>query len=253
MNKETRPGSGCTFRLGGTAPLGGSRVAAYTFELSKCWETAIKERALKVLANIDGELCAQVAAGLGLPTVTSTDPLPSPVLSQLDNTWPLDGRTIVTEADQGLTEVRSARRAVLDADMVPLVIAPAGGVLDHDGEPVSIQRTFANARSTEFDALLLAGAPAAGADAYGARDAKVDDDVAAAAGLDPRVLVMVMEAYRHGKVLGAWGEGTEALAAAGIAPDAPGVVSADTAAAMLEQLFDLLARHRAWDRFTPSI
>src|SRR6202012_2062224 len=42
-------------------------VAAYTFELGKVYEQSIKQRALGVLANIDAELCAQVAAGLGLP------------------------------------------------------------------------------------------------------------------------------------------------------------------------------------------
>src|SRR4030095_9817385 len=42
-------------------------VLAYTFELAKCYEQAIKERQLLALANIDPELCSQVAAGLGLP------------------------------------------------------------------------------------------------------------------------------------------------------------------------------------------
>ncbi|MFD5522266.1 hypothetical protein [Streptomyces sp. NPDC127066] len=101
--------------------------------------------------------------------------------------------------------------------------------------------------------LLLAGAPAVGADGYGARDAKVDDDVAMAVGLDSRVLLMVVEAYRHGKAVGAWSDDVETLASAGIALDAPGVVSADTADPALEQLTELLARHRAWDRFIPSV
>lgn len=234
-------------------------IAAYTFELNKCWETAIKERALRVLANIDAELCAQVATGLGLPapvpTETLADPAPSPALSQLGGTWPLDGRIVgvVTADDQDLTGVRSVRQAVLDAGMVPLVIAPTGGVLDTDGEPITVQRTFATARSTEFDAILLAGAPAPGADAYGARDAKVDDDLAAASGIDPRVLLMLTEAYRHGKALGAWAEGVNVLEATGIAPDAPGVVTADNGDATLERVTDLLTRHRAWDRFTPSV
>ncbi len=42
-------------------------VRAYTFELGKCYEQAIKERQLQALANVDEDLCAQVAAGLGLP------------------------------------------------------------------------------------------------------------------------------------------------------------------------------------------
>ena len=42
-------------------------VEAFTFELGKVYEQAIKERELQVLANVDTDLCAQVAAGLGLP------------------------------------------------------------------------------------------------------------------------------------------------------------------------------------------
>ena len=38
---------------------------AYTFELGKCYEQAIKERQLQALANIDAELCATVADGPG--------------------------------------------------------------------------------------------------------------------------------------------------------------------------------------------
>lgn len=199
------------------------------------------------------------SAGLGLPapapTVTLAEPAASPALSQLGGTWPPEGRVvgIVAAGDQDLSGVRSVRQAALTAGMVPLVIAPTGGILDADGDPVTVQRTFATARSTEFDAILVAGAPAPGADAYGARDAKVDDDIVATATIDPRVLVMLTEAYRHGKALGAWGDGRRVLEAAGIAPDAPGVVRARSADAGLKRLIKLLAGHRVWDRFTPLI
>ncbi|MFF8295413.1 catalase [Streptomyces globisporus] len=234
-------------------------VAAYTFELGKCYEQAIKERALLVLANIDSVLCEQVAAGLGLPapqaTVSLGEPDPSPALSQLGDRWPADGRIIgiVTAGDQDLGGVRSVRQAVLDAGMVPLVIAPTGGKLDQDGEPVTVQRTFTTARSVEFDAILLAGAPAPGPDATGARDAKVDDDAVVTAGVDPRVLLLITEAYRHGKAIGAWADGLDALETAGIAPDAPGVVTAAEPAAVLDGLTGMLAHHRAWDRFNPAV
>ncbi|MEV8049536.1 catalase [Streptomyces bacillaris] len=234
-------------------------IAAYTFELGKCYEQAIKERALTVLANIDSELCAQVAAGLGLPAPAAgarvTDPAPSPALSQLGRTWPLDGRIvgIVADAHADLDGVRSVRQAVLDAGMVPLVIAPAGGTIGPDDDPVTVQRTFTTARSIEFDALLIAGAPAPGADGYGARDAKVDDGAAVAVGIDPRILLLVAEAFRHGKAIGAWAAGLEILEAAGIGSDVPGVVTADDAAAALDGLTDLLAHHRAWERFTPAV
>ncbi|GAA3290678.1 catalase CatB [Streptomyces cinereospinus] len=143
-------------------------VAAYTFELGKCYEQAVKERGLQVLANIDPELCEPVAAGLGLPAPEPTVPVeavePSPALSQVGRTWPLNGRIvgIVTDGSGDLDGVREVRQAVLAAGMVPLVIAPSGGRLDPEGEPITVQRTFATARSIEFDALLLAGVPGPG-------------------------------------------------------------------------------------------
>ncbi len=53
------------FWLSMTPPEKEHIVAAYTFELAKCFEQAIKERQLLALANIDPELCAQVAARAG--------------------------------------------------------------------------------------------------------------------------------------------------------------------------------------------
>ncbi|MET8291924.1 catalase [Streptomyces sp. NPDC005132] len=234
-------------------------VAAYTFELGKCWETNIKERALTVLANIDPDLCAQVAAGLGLTAPEATAPLasvePSPALSQLGEDWPVDGRIIgiVTDGADDLEGVHEVRQIVLDAGMVPLVIAPAGGTLDPDGDPLAVQRTFATARSTEFDAIVLAGAPSPAADAYGARDAKADDFLALATAIDSRVLLMVTEAYRHGKAIGAWGQGVGALEAAGLPEGSAGVVIGERASAVLEDVARLLEGHRAWSRFTPAL
>ena len=47
-------------------------IDAFTFELGKCYEQAIKERALQVLANVDADLTAKVAEGLGLPAPAAT-------------------------------------------------------------------------------------------------------------------------------------------------------------------------------------
>ncbi|MFG3498865.1 catalase [Streptomyces sp. NPDC047928] len=222
-------------------------AAAYTFELGKCYEQAVKERALGVLANIDPELCGRVAAGLGLPAPHPTVPLtgvePSPALSQTGATWPVQGRIlgIVTGRDGDLDGVRAVRQGALDAGLVPLVVAPAGGTLGTDEEPVTVQRTFATARSTEFDALLLAGNPGYGADAREAGAGKTGDD--------PRVLLMVSEAYRHAKAIGCWAGADTVLDAAGVPAGAPGVIRAGTGEEALTDVLGLLGRHRVWDRF----
>ncbi|RZU54022.1 catalase [Krasilnikovia cinnamomea] len=221
-------------------------VHAYTFELGKCYEQAIKERQVQCLADIDPVLCERVATGLGLPVPKPTTPLaevvPSPALSQVGAQWPAEGRIvgIVVGPDADLPGVTAVREAAFGAGLVPLVIAPHGGQLGD----LTVQRTFDTARSVEFDALLLAAAPAPAPGAV--RDAKAG--TADPAPIDPRVLRLAEEAWRHAKAIGAWGDGTAVLRAAGIA-GTPGVISAyagpDTFAAVQE----LLATHRVWQRF----
>ncbi|MCU7826839.1 catalase [Kitasatospora sp. DSM 101779] len=232
-------------------------VAAYTFELAKCYEQAVKERNLKVLAEIDPQLCAEVAHGLGLPAPEASahpEATPSPALSQVGRSWPTDGRVVGIVAGPAgeLEALAAARRAVLAADMVPLVVAPTGGRLTADGaDPVDVQRTFATARSVEFDAVLLAGAPAPGGDADGGRDAKAGGPSGPTADVDPRITLMVGEAWRHAKAIGGWNGAERALRAAGIPADAPGVVLGDDGESVLGRITDLLAAHRVWDRFPP--
>ncbi|MVO88648.1 catalase [Streptomyces sp. p1417] len=231
-------------------------VAAYTFELGKCYEQAIKERGLQVLANIDPDLCGPVAEGLGLPapgpTVAIESAEASPALSQLGRTWPTDGRVVavVTGGQGDLDGVRAARDALSAAGLVPLVVAPTGGKLDEGGDPITVQRTYATARSVEFDAVLLAGAPGPGNDAYGARDAKAGEPGATGV-VDPRVLLMIAEAYRHGKAIGGWADAGDALTAAGVPADDPGVVVTGAASDTLDQVTGLLGEHRVWERFAP--
>ncbi|MFF1785626.1 catalase [Kitasatospora sp. NPDC058243] len=228
-------------------------IAAYTFELSKVYEQAIKERVLTVLAQIDDTLCQEVAAGLGLPapqaaTTGRADIAPSPALSQLGQRWPATGRVLGIVADPGsdVGAVRGIREAALSAGLLPLVIAPTGAPLSDD---LAVQRTFAAARSVEFDALLVAAAPAPGADDRGVRDAKSGAVAANRPTLDSRVALLVNEAYRHAKPIAGLVDARALWAAAGVDPQAPGVFSetdgADAVAALAEQL----GTHRVWERF----
>lgn len=94
---------------------------------------------------------------------------------------------------------------------------------------MAVQRTYLTARSIEFDALLLAAA---------AGDHPVD----------PRVGLLLTEAFRHAKAIAGL-DGSEAvLTAAGIPAAAPGVVVGDVPA-VVEELTALLATHRVWERF----
>ncbi len=209
---------------------------AYTFELGKCYEKAIKERQLAVLANIDAELCATVAAGLGLdppaPAAGPAEPsVLSPALSQIGRRWPVEGRNIgiITGPDSVVGEVAAVVDALGAAKLVPLVIAPHGGTLDHDGGSVVISRTYATARSIEFDGLVLAGSPAT-----------------------VQAKILVDEAFRHFKALGVLPQGTDLLASAGVGIEADGVLSGSDPAGLAASLIDGLGEHRVWSRVVPA-
>ena len=147
---------------------------------------------------------------------------------------------------------RNVRQAVFAGGMTPLIIAPRGGTLGDDaGEPVPVQRTFLTARSVEFDAILVAASPAPAPDAVASKDAKSaarTDDAA----VDPRVALLLTEAYRHAKAIGAWGSGARALSAAGCDTEAPGIVVHDDPQVVLTQVVDLMGEHRVWKRFATA-
>jgi len=213
-------------------------VEAYTFELGKCYEQSVKERMLTNLAQIDAGLCERVAAGLGLPVPEgkpTQDVEPSPVLSQIvTEPGPILGRVVgvVAGPDADLAGIAVLRTALQAEGAQLRVIASAGGTLGNGKSMQIIERTLLTTRSVEYDAVLVAGGTA------GLRD--------------PRLTVLLQEAFRHCKVLGAWGDGAAVLESAGIDTGAPGVLMADKAKAAVKTLGDdliaAMGLHRVWDR-----
>jgi catalase len=209
-------------------------VEAFTFELGKVYEQAIKERQLEVLANVDTDLCQQVAAGLGLPAPKGTPPqdvVVSPALVQvLAEPGRVDGRKIGIVADSGsdLAGVAKLVKATAALGVIALVIAPVGGVLKSGRRSVTVDRTFATARSIEFDALVVAGGTTA---------------------VDIKLVVLLQEAFRHCKAIAAWGDGSAILKAARIPAKGPGIAVADDVdKSFTADLAAALGLHRAWDR-----
>jgi catalase len=210
-------------------------VEAFTFELGKVYEQAIKERELQVLANVDTDLCEQVAAGLGLPAPKgkpAQDVRVSPALVQLlAEPGPIAGRKIGIIADAGsdLAGVASLIKSAAGLGVVALVIAPVGGILKAGRRKVTVDRTLATVRSIEFDALVVADGTTP------SRDIKL--------------VVLLQEAFRHCKALAAWGTGVEVLKSARISARDPGVsVSESADKAFTAELAAALGMHRAWAR-----
>jgi catalase len=225
-------------------------VDAYTFELGKVDVPAVVERMVTRLMLVDMELATRVCFGLGLPAPTavpsestaateSAAPIDaSPALAMVTtNTYPVDGRVVHILANDGcdLAGIRALKDAVLALGATPHVIAPHKGAIAGGGrraDELTVDRSFLTSSSAEADAVIVA------------------DRAGLAA--NPAVLTYLQSAYRHSKPVGAWGDGAETLAAAGIEPTAPGVVVADKAnRAYAKAIGAALAVHRHWDRLAP--
>ena len=105
---------------------------AYTFELGKVYEQAIKERVLTVLAKIDPELCAKVAAGLGLPVPKGEAGRRTPPVAgaaqMKARSFPIAGRRVGCSPgpDADLSGIDDLRKALEAEGAQLLVIAPSG-------------------------------------------------------------------------------------------------------------------------------
>ncbi|MFE5342194.1 catalase [Isoptericola sp. NPDC056578] len=212
-------------------------VEAYTFELGKCASDEIRERMLVSLARVDGDLASRVAAGLGLEAPAAELPEgvePSPALSQVPSEpGRVDGRVVgVVVADGGDLGVVGALRSALGAEgVVVRVVAAHGGEVVSGAERETVERTLLTTRSIEYDAVVVA-----------------DGTAGTPAGTHPRAVVLLQEAFRHGKAIAALGTGREVLVAAGVPEGAPGVTLADAGAEVAPTLREALGLHRAWDR-----
>ncbi len=204
---------------------------AIAFELGKCIEPTIRERELGVLAQVDTDLAEEIGSQLGIAP-PKANPVPegviSPALSQMrPGPFPIEGRvlgivigdnTSVDGFDDAMTQVTAAG---LDAR----IVAPSGNPIVVDGTPIAPDRTFATTRSIEFDAIAVV----AGADAE----------------LDPRVMTMIQESYRHAKAIALVG---------GLTPESvditedEGVIVGDSLPDALAALADALGNHRVWSR-----
>ena len=130
----------------------------------------------------------------------------SPALSQIvDEPGPIDRRKIgvITDAGADLVGIAKLRRALAKFGAGVLIIGPIGGTVTNSAENLVVDRILLTARSIEFDALLIAGGTG------------LTNDI--------KLVILLQEAYRHCKALGAWGNGCAVLEGAGIPPQGMGL------------------------------
>jgi len=185
---------------------------AFTFELSKCHRVDIRARMVAGLRNVDEDLAAYVADGLGLELPKAapvarpplTDLAPSAALSILKNgPSSLAGRKI------GVLVTDGANAAILDALLsaaksehvtIELVAPVVGAVTLDDGSVRKGDQQVDGGSSVLYDAVVILTS-AAGAVELAHK---------------PPARDFVSDAYAHAKFIGCGSEATALLEAAGV-------------------------------------
>nr|MBA3658282.1 catalase [Gemmatimonadales bacterium] len=144
-------------------------IAAFRFELTRVQTNAIRERILSMLANVDDELVAGIADGLGMavpapmPRVLEHPPTPevevSPALSLMAR--PGDGsvrtrRVAVVVAD-GIDgdSVAAVYQALAEAGATPRLVGKKLGTVESTSGTLGVEITLDAAPAVLFDGLVL--------------------------------------------------------------------------------------------------
>ncbi|QXI28648.1 catalase HPII [Pseudomonas vanderleydeniana] len=217
-------------------------IAAYSFELGKVEREHIRARQVnEILANIDLELAARVAANLGLPAPQAGTVAPrktaleqSPALSQANllagniktrkvailAANGVDGAAI--EAVQKLLETEGAHARLLGPTSAAITMA--------GGASLAVDASMEGLPSVAFDAVYVPG---------GAESVK-------ALGGNGVALHYLLEAYKHLKPIAVHGDAEPLLEKLHLQADAGLVVGSDAKA--LKAFIAALAGHRVWER-----
>ncbi len=198
-------------------------VGGFRFELSKLTVPAIRERMVASLRNVDEDLAAQVAEGLGidlpdpLPRATDLEFTPEVTSSPALSLTALPGETGVRTRKVAILvangvdgdSLTSLHAALTKAGAVPLFVGSRLGTFSTAGKgTIEADASMENSGPVVFDALVLPGGEA-GVQAL-ARDA--------------HTMEFLTNQYRHGKTILALGASRMLLAKAGISQggkDAP--------------------------------
>jgi catalase len=233
------------------SPVEQAHIAgAFKFELGKVTVPAIRERMVANLANVDADLAARVADGLGIEV-----PEPSPLAMQPEEPEVESSAALSLFARPGDGSIRGRKVAILVANGVdgagamaihealsaqgalPRFIGPKlGAVESTTGDAVEADATMLTMPSVLFDALVIP-------DGEAATEALCDMGHA---------VEFARDTYRHCKAILAIGAAQELLAEAGVMPDEDDpallVVEANASQKALKSFIAAIAKHRNWDR-----
>ena len=249
------------FWNGLTEPERDHLVDAGRFELGKVESRAVRERMIHEFLNrIDHDLAVRVARGIGVepPSAPAGGPVPGALpevsVDRRVRTDSIRSRRVAILAADGVdaAAVNAVKAALEKEGATAEVVSRFGGTLRGTGGEVEVGKIFLTTASVMYDAVFVPGGR---------------ESVDALAGVG-EARHFVSEAFKHGKAIGAVGEGADLLAASdlgGLEPAAGGdgavtsrmgVVVAGSADAgdgggsFARSFVEAIARHRHWDRET---
>ncbi len=217
-------------------------IAAYSFELGKVEREHIRARQVnEILANIDLELAARVAANLGLPAPTAGTVAPrktaleqSPALSQANLlAGNIKTRKVAILAANGVDGgAIAAIRKVLEAEgaHARLLGPTSAAVTTAKGESLAVDASMEGLPSVAFDAVYVPGGVAS----------------VKALGSNGVALHYLLEAYKHLKPIAVHEDAKPLLEKLHLQADAGLLVGSDAKA--LKAFVAALAEHRVWER-----
>ncbi len=242
-------------------------IKALRFELGKVETVAIRVRMLGLLSQVDDELAAKVAEGLGLKvpespelpmnhgvspdadmekqesrtvtqSVASSDALT--MLNNPTNTPTIASRKVAFVCADGVSEaaVMNMKNALLKEDAKACIIAPHLGFITTDnGGEIKVDFSYLTTSSVLFDALYIP-------EGAGLNELSANGDVAE----------FINDAYKHCKVIGADGDATGLMSVTNFAAKAQnedGGLLLTSEAATPQFAADFIAamgQHRYWER-----
>ncbi len=231
-------------------------VAAFCFELAKVEIPAIRERMVATLTQVDEDLAQRVAAGLGMELpeppigyddVPYTDePEMDLALSMSDvPDTPIKGRKIaILACDNVDVALINSVRDELEAQgaVVKLLASKLGDITSSEGQLIHVDHSLPTVSSVLFDAVLIPGF----------------DMSANALCSDANAIMLVKEAYKHGKPIAAIAGGISLIDKAALSAGAangefkgPGIIvelgeTADKA--FIERFVSAISKHRFYER-----
>jgi catalase len=228
-------------------------INAFRFELSRVQTPAVRERMVSGLMNVNADLAAAVAAGLGIRTMPA--PMPK-LLTKKVKPEVTTSPALSLFARPGDGSIRTRRVAILVADgcergplvalaerltgegAVPrFVAAGLGTVQPASGKAIEVDVSFEAAPSVLYDAIALPD----GAEAVIRLQA------------DGRALEFIKDQYRHCKPILAFGAGSALLDACGIPTDEVDsglIVTAGDSRNAADTFIAAIAAHRHYERET---